>query len=193
MIIDIVSPTPRTEMQTVQQKQQQAPLFRLPQQTLGSQLLSSTDCSSRSLRTPRLLPHSQNHPLRQTQTKQHPHIFSKPQQQHQQQQQKQQQKQQQGVTTTCCFDQYCCCCCCYYCCCCCCCPEEAVQQEQQDKLSVLHCRLQQEADKIRKWKNSVELELRQKDRQLQEVQELVNSKQNTLLETQVREREQSQQ
>ena len=61
-----------------------------------------------------------------------------------------------------------------------------MQQEQQDKLSVLHCRLQQEADKIRKWKNSVELELRQKDRQLQEVQELVNSKQNTLLETQVR-------
>lgn len=52
-------------------------------------------------------------------------------------------------------------------------------------MTVLHCRLQQEVDKVRKWKNSVELELQQKDRQLREVQQLADSKQKTLLETQV--------
>lgn len=59
------------------------------------------------------------------------------------------------------------------------------QQEQHDKMTVLHCRLQQEVDKVRKWKNSVELELQQKDQQLREVQQLADSKQKTLLETQV--------
>ena len=64
--------------------------------------------------------------------------------------------------------------------------EEVYQQEQHDKLSVLHCRLQQEADKIRKWKNAIELELQQKDRQLKDVQQLADAKQKSLLETQVR-------
>ena len=41
---------------------------------------------------------------------------------------------------------------------------EATQQTQKggDRLSALHCRLQQEAEKIRKWKNATEVEIKQK-------------------------------
>ena len=41
---------------------------------------------------------------------------------------------------------------------------EATQQTQKggDRLSTLHCRLQQEAEKIRKWKNATEVEIKQK-------------------------------
>lgn len=56
---------------------------------------------------------------------------------------------------------------------------------QTDRLSLLHSRLQQEAEKIRKWKNVTELELRQKNHQLQEAQQLIEKQQKSLIDIQV--------
>ena len=58
-------------------------------------------------------------------------------------------------------------------------------QSQTDRLSLLHSRLQQEAEKIRKWKNVTELELRQKNHQLQEAQQLIEKQQKSLIDIQV--------
>ena len=41
---------------------------------------------------------------------------------------------------------------------------QALQQGGAERLSALHCRLQQEAEKIRKWKNATEVEIKQKVR-----------------------------
>lgn len=45
-------------------------------------------------------------------------------------------------------------------------PLQAVadQQKSGDRLTALHSRLHQEADKIRKWKTAADIELRQKVR-----------------------------
>jgi len=40
--------------------------------------------------------------------------------------------------------------------------EAQLSQKGGDRLSALHCRLQQEAEKIRKWKNATEVEIKQK-------------------------------
>ena len=58
-------------------------------------------------------------------------------------------------------------------------------QSQTDRLSLLHSRLQQEAEKIRKWKNVTEIELRQKNHQLQEAQQLIEKQQKSLIDIQV--------
>ena len=60
-----------------------------------------------------------------------------------------------------------------------------MKEQQKDRLSVLHGRLQQEAEKIRKWKNSTELELKQKDQQLREAQQMIVKQRKSIIDAQV--------
>ncbi len=50
---------------------------------------------------------------------------------------------------------------------------------------MLHSRLQQEAEKIRKWKTVTEMEMKQKEHKLQEANFTINKQQKQLLDTQV--------
>ena len=54
-----------------------------------------------------------------------------------------------------------------------------------ERLSQLHARLQQEAEKIRQWKTSTEMDLKQKDAKLQEAVHTVDTQRRTLVELQV--------
>lgn len=54
-----------------------------------------------------------------------------------------------------------------------------------ERLSQLHARLQQEAEKIRQWKTATEMDLKQKDAQLQEALHTVDTQRRTLVELQV--------
>lgn len=57
--------------------------------------------------------------------------------------------------------------------------------QSSERLGLLHSRLQQEAEKIRKWKSSTELEIRQKNHQIQTSQQLIDKQQKSLIELQV--------
>ena len=59
------------------------------------------------------------------------------------------------------------------------------KEQQKNRLSVLHGRLQEEAEKIRKWKNSTELELKQKDQQLREAQQMIEKQRKSIIDAQV--------
>ena len=61
--------------------------------------------------------------------------------------------------------------------------EESYKEEE--RLNVLHSQIQQEADKIRKWKNTMELDMQQKERKLKESQLMVDRQRKELTETQV--------
>lgn len=63
--------------------------------------------------------------------------------------------------------------------------QEQMKEQQKDRLSVLHGRLQQEAEKIRKWKNSTELELKQKDQQLREAQQMIEKQRKSIIDAQL--------
>ena len=56
---------------------------------------------------------------------------------------------------------------------------------EEERLNVLHSQIQQEADKIRKWKNTMELDMQQKERQLKESQLMVDLQRKELTEAQV--------
>lgn len=56
---------------------------------------------------------------------------------------------------------------------------------EEERLNVLHSRIQQEADKIRKWKNTMELDMQQKERRLKESQMMVDRQRKELTEAQV--------
>ena len=50
---------------------------------------------------------------------------------------------------------------------------------------MLHSRLQQEAEKIRKWKTVTEMELKQKEQKLREADLTINKQQKQLIDVQV--------
>ena len=54
-----------------------------------------------------------------------------------------------------------------------------------ERLSQLHTRLQQEAEKIRQWKTATEMDLKQKDAKLQEALHTVDTQRRALVELQV--------
>ncbi len=60
-----------------------------------------------------------------------------------------------------------------------------LKDQQKDRLTVLHSRLQQEAEKIRKWKTVTEMELKQKDQKLQEAKSTIDKQQKQMLDIQV--------
>ena len=52
-------------------------------------------------------------------------------------------------------------------------------------LNSLHCKLQEEAEKIRKWQTSSEIELKQKMARLKESEQMINQQRNQILEMQI--------
>ncbi|XP_063403824.1 synaptonemal complex protein 1-like isoform X1 [Mytilus trossulus] len=65
---------------------------------------------------------------------------------------------------------------------------ESTKQDQTvgtEKLSSLHAKLHQEADRIRKWKVQTEIEIRQKDKKIQEATQTVESLRKSVLELQL--------
>lgn len=65
---------------------------------------------------------------------------------------------------------------------------ESTKQDQSvgtEKLSSLHAKLHQEADRIRKWKVQTEIEIRQKDKKIQEATQTVESLRKSVLELQL--------
>ena len=54
-----------------------------------------------------------------------------------------------------------------------------------DRLTQLHLRLQEEAEKIRKWKTSTEMNFKQKESQLKEAFQTIDSQKKNLLDLQV--------
>lgn len=62
---------------------------------------------------------------------------------------------------------------------------EEIHKQSNERLGLLHSRLQQEAEKIRKWKNATELEMQQKNHQIQASQQLIEKQQKSLIDAQV--------
>ncbi|XP_045196675.2 interaptin-like [Mercenaria mercenaria] len=54
-----------------------------------------------------------------------------------------------------------------------------------ERLNSLHAKLHQEADKIRKWKNQTELDMKQKDRKIQESSHTIDSLRKSILDIQL--------
>ena len=61
-----------------------------------------------------------------------------------------------------------------------------MKEQQKDRLTLLHSRLQQEAEKIRKWRTATELELNQKEQKLKEAQLRIDKQQKLISDIQVR-------
>ena len=57
--------------------------------------------------------------------------------------------------------------------------------QRGDRLTSLHSRLHQEADKIRKWKLQTEIDQKQKDRQLRESEETIEQQRKAVVDLQV--------
>ncbi|XP_052811058.1 synaptonemal complex protein 1-like [Mya arenaria] len=66
---------------------------------------------------------------------------------------------------------------------------EARQKEEfavnGERLTSLHAKLHQEADRIRKWKNQTELDLKQKERKIQETSQTIDTLRKSLLDLQL--------
>eukprot|EP00057_Strongylocentrotus_purpuratus_P023150 XP_011677624.1 PREDICTED: synaptonemal complex protein 1-like [Strongylocentrotus purpuratus] len=62
---------------------------------------------------------------------------------------------------------------------------ETLEIQNQDKMNALHSRLHQEADKIRRWKVQMEIDVRQKERGLSDAQQTIESQRKSLLELQL--------
>ena len=62
---------------------------------------------------------------------------------------------------------------------------EDFDQMKKEKISCLHSRLHQEADKISKWKTRVEMEMKQKDCKIQDANQTVESLRKSILELQL--------
>ncbi|XP_041452814.1 synaptonemal complex protein 1-like [Lytechinus variegatus] len=62
---------------------------------------------------------------------------------------------------------------------------ETIEIQNQDKMNALHSRLHQEADKIRRWKVQMEIDVRQKERGLSDAQQTIESQRKSLLELQL--------
>ena len=60
-----------------------------------------------------------------------------------------------------------------------------MKEQQKDRLTLLHSRLQQEAEKIRKWRTATELELNQKEQKLKEAQLRIDKQQKLISDIQV--------
>lgn len=61
-----------------------------------------------------------------------------------------------------------------------------IKETSSERMTLLHSRLQQEAEKIRKWKNATELEIQQKNHQIQTSKQLIDKQHKSLIEVQVR-------
>lgn len=64
--------------------------------------------------------------------------------------------------------------------------KEEVHKQSNERLGLLHSRLQQEAEKIRQWKNSTELEIQQRNHQVQTAQQLIDKQQKSLIDVQLK-------
>ncbi|XP_064396528.1 synaptonemal complex protein 1-like [Halichondria panicea] len=61
-----------------------------------------------------------------------------------------------------------------------------MEQQSSDRLSALHTRLQLEAEKIRKWKNATESEIREKDNKLKEASVTIEGQRKSVSELQLK-------
>ena len=58
-------------------------------------------------------------------------------------------------------------------------------EEQETQMNLIHCKIQEEAEKLRKWQTSSEIELKQKISKLRECESIINKQRSQILEIQV--------
>ncbi|XP_071942601.1 uncharacterized protein [Antedon mediterranea] len=63
--------------------------------------------------------------------------------------------------------------------------QKVTAEESSEKLRSLHSKLHKEADKIRKWKVDIEMDVKYKDRKLSECQQTIESQRKSILELQL--------